>query len=156
MVAVSLTEEDVSKINSLRVILEAEALRLTKARLTSQAEEKLAKLVERIERSGPGSPYELARLDFEFHRAIWSLTGNEYLEKTLCTLAAPLFAHSGVAFARQSKDAKTDLESHRPLFDFVRGISSGLSAEEAMVKHLEYWKDPTRYSSLAIRNSVPD
>jgi DNA-binding GntR family transcriptional regulator len=156
MVAVSLTEEDVAKINSLRVILEAEALRLARARLTAQSEEKLAKLVERIERSGPGSPYELARLDFEFHRTIWSFTGNEYLEKTLCMLAAPLFAHSGVAFARQSGDAKRDLESHRPLFDYVRGTSSEPSAEQAMVKHLEYWKEPTKYSSLAIGKSVPD
>src|SRR5215475_8169354 len=34
------------------------------------------------------------RMDFEFYRTIWSYTDNEYFEKILISLAAPLLAHS--------------------------------------------------------------
>lgn len=150
MYVVLLSKDDVVKMVSLRVVLEAEALKLARARLTSQIEEKLARLAERIERAAPRSPYEASRLDLEFHRAIWQLAGNEYLERALNRLVAPLFAHFIVTLMREQKDTEVVIGSHQPLFDFVRGVSS-VSAENAIVEHLGYWKDAIICSSLAMQ-----
>ena len=111
MFVVSLTEEDVQKINSLRVILEA------------------------------------VRIDLQFHRTIWSLTGNEHIERMLVSLTTPLFAHAMLTLLRSEKQRMV-LDSHRPLLDFVRG-KSDQSAEEVMIAHLSLrWKDPAKFSSL--------
>jgi len=147
MFVVSLTEEDVQKINSLRVILEAEALRLGRDRLTRQGEEKLTQLVGRMERMKPAPTNESVRIDLQFHRTIWSLTGNEHIERMLVSLTTPLFAHAMLTLLRSEKQRMV-LDSHRPLLDFVRG-KSDQSAEEVMIAHLSLrWKDPAKFSSL--------
>jgi DNA-binding GntR family transcriptional regulator len=94
MFVVFLEDEDIQKINSVRLILEAEALRLCRARITPPGLAKLTQALERLERAESALPNVRARLDFDFHRAIWNLTGNEYLERVLTSLTAPLFAHS--------------------------------------------------------------
>src|SRR6267378_2871642 len=50
---IDLSQEDVQKINSLRIILEAEALRLCKLNLTPLGERQLIRMVEKIERMKP-------------------------------------------------------------------------------------------------------
>ncbi len=153
MFVVALTEESIEKINSVRVILEAEALALARAQHTPQSLEKLAQLVELIEHAHSSSPYEMTRLDLEFHRTIWRCAGNEYLEKVLNMLTAPLFANSAITLMRDGKMARGVLDSHRPLLEFVQGKSTE-SAEEAMIKHLTIrWKDPLKYSSIILRGA---
>src|SRR5579872_711589 len=49
MFVVKLLEEDMQKMNSLRLILEAEALRLVRDRLTTEGLEELTRIVEEIE-----------------------------------------------------------------------------------------------------------
>ena len=93
MFVVSLGKDDVQKINSLRLVLESEALRLARTYITPQKVKKLGQLMKQIEDAKPAPTNESVRLDVEFHRTIWSSTGNEYLEKTLTSLTAPLFAH---------------------------------------------------------------
>lgn len=148
MFAVSLEEEDIQKINALRVVLEAEALRLAQRHLNPQREKKLEQLLSAIENMEP-SPAKLSmRVDFEFHRTIWSYSGNQYLEKILTSLTAPLFAHSVRTLLRGEK-LRMVLDSHRPLLDFICGRSK-LSAEEVMLAHLSVrYHDPERFSSLA-------
>ena len=111
-----------TEINSLRVVLEAEALRLARKHLNPQREKKLEQLLVMIENMEP-SPTKLSmRVDFEFHRTFWSYSGNEYLEKILTSLTAPLFAHSVRTLLRGEK-LRMILDSHRPLFDFICGRS---------------------------------
>jgi len=64
MFVTRLTDEDVQRINSIRVVLEAEALRLCRANLTKASAE------------------------------IWELSGNPYLARTLDSLCTVLFAHA--------------------------------------------------------------
>lgn len=148
MFAVSLDEEDIQKINALRVVLEAEALRLAQRHLNPQREKKLEQLLLTIENMEP-SPTKLSmRVDFEFHRTFWSYSGNQYLEKILISLTAPLFAHSVRTLLRGEK-LRMVLDSHRPLLDFICGRSE-LSAEDVMLAHLSVrYHDPQRFSSLA-------
>lgn len=154
MFVVSLEDEDVQKINSLRLVLESEALRLARVRITASNVKKLTKLLKQIEKAKPTPPSESTRLDMEFHRTIWSSAGNEYLEKTLTSLTAPLFAHRLVTLVQKERQPLV-LDAHRPLYNFVIGRSKQ-TAEEVMLAHLSRrWLDPARYSSLSSGNRSP-
>jgi DNA-binding GntR family transcriptional regulator len=147
MFVVSLSDEDVQKINSLRLILECEALRLARLNITAHGVQKLTALVKKMDLTEPAATDHSVRLDIEFHRTIWSFTGNEYLEKNLTSLTAPLFAHAMLIFLRADRQ-RLVLDSHRPLLDFVMGNSTQ-TAEEVMLAHLSLrWTEPSRFSSL--------
>jgi len=148
MFVVSLDEEDIQKINSLRIVLEAEALRLVRRHLIPQREKKLEQLLTTMENTEPAPTKLSMRVDFEFHRTIWSYSGNEYLEKTLTSLTAPLFAHSVRTLLRAEK-LRMVLDSHRPLFEFICGRSEE-TAEQIMVAHLSVrYHQPDKFASLA-------
>jgi DNA-binding GntR family transcriptional regulator len=147
MFVVSLSEADLQKINSLRLVLEAEALRLCRQGATAEAKRKLEQMAVKLERAQPAA-MEAARMDFEFHRLLWSNSGNEYLERTLAGLAAPLFAYAAITKTGAEK-TRLILDSHRPLVDYVTG-NSDCSAEQVMYDHLRLrWVDPGRYHSTA-------
>jgi len=152
MFVVSLDEESIQKINSLRAVLESEALRLARLHAGSKEKEKLTRLVESMERMSHVPTNEMVRVDMEFHRMIWSFTKNEYLEKTLISLTAPLFAHSMLTLLRGEKQRMV-LDSHRPLEAYVVG-KSNQPAEKVVLDHLTLrWVDPARFSSFQGRET---
>lgn len=143
-----LSDDDCQKINSLRVILEAEAIKLCRARLTAASESELLVLVERMEKWNAGSEVEAAALDLEFHRALWTLSGNSVLEKVLNSQVPMLFAHQALEYTNHQKRL-WPLNHHRQLLDVVLGKSEK-TAEEAMIEHLRLrYTNPERYSSMA-------
>jgi len=148
MFVVTLDEDDTQKINSLRIILEAEALRLAQKNLSPERKQKLEHLLIAIENMEPMPTKTMMRIDFEFHRTIWSYSGNEYLEKTLTSLTAPLFAHTVRTLLRSDKFRRV-LDSHRPLFDFICGRSNQ-TAEQVMLAHLSVrYASPEKYASVS-------
>jgi DNA-binding GntR family transcriptional regulator len=150
MFVVSLTETDIAKINSLRLVLESEALLLCRARLTPQNERKLLQQIERMEKAGATSQLESTRLDFAFHRLIWSQTGNEFLEKMLASLTSSLFAYALVKRPR-SEQMRIILDSHRPLLEFIQGAVPESQARAVMYQHIELrWGAPDRYASSPV------
>ena len=147
MFVVTLEDKDIQKINSLRVVLEAETLRLARKNLTPQRQEQLEDLLVQMENAPPVAIKLCMKLDFEFHRTIWSFSDNEYLEKVLTGLTAPVFAHS-VRALLQSDRLRLVLDSHRPLFEFICGDRKR-TAEQVMLAHLSIRDhDPEKYSSL--------
>src|SRR5690242_2761114 len=92
MFVVALEEEELQKINSLRLLLEAEALRLCRVQATAQTLRRLKQLLDKMERSQNTAASEAGRMDLEFHRTLWMQSGNEFLHKTLMSLTAPVFA----------------------------------------------------------------
>lgn len=145
---VKLDEEDLQKINSLRVVLEAEALRLCKANLTPEAEEKLERLVRKMESGKPLPAVDAMLLDLEFHRAIWQMTGNEFLEKFLTSLTAPLFAQLVLLMPKEERARKV-VASHLSLMEFIQG-KIDRPAEEIMLDLLAVrWSKPGRFSSYS-------
>jgi DNA-binding GntR family transcriptional regulator len=146
-----LSDEDCQKINGVRIILEAEALKLCRARLTPAAEHHLARLVDTMEGlEGTAQIDDAAALDLEFHRAIWGYSGNAYLEKTLDSLVPVLFAHEALEYMSHDKARRWPLDHHRQLLDVIQG-KSARTPEEAMVVHLRHrYVNPERYSSLAL------
>jgi DNA-binding GntR family transcriptional regulator len=148
MFVVHLEDEDFQKINGVRLILEAEALRLARANLNHAAHNKLAQILERMERSETAAPSVRVRLDVEFHKTIWNLTGNEFMERTLSSLTAPLFAY-GVIRAMKADKVRHIIHSHRPLLEFLSGKINA-PAESVLADHLKVpWNEPDRFSSLS-------
>jgi DNA-binding GntR family transcriptional regulator len=148
MFVVHLEEEDLQKINSVRLVLEAEAMRLARAKFTPAAHARLTQILERMERSQGAAPSVRVKVDVEFHKAIWGLTGNEYIERTLINLTAPLFAY-GVIRAMKGDKVRHVIYSHRPLLEFLLGTTK-MPAERVLADHLKIpWDNPDRFSSFS-------
>jgi DNA-binding GntR family transcriptional regulator len=148
MFVVHLEDEDLQKINSVRLVLEAEALRLARANFSRAAHARLTQVLERMERAENAAPGARVKLDAEFHKTIWALTGNEFMERTLSSLTAPLFAY-GVIKAMKADKVRHVIYSHRPLLEFLLGTTKA-SAESVLADHLKIpWDRPDRFSSFS-------
>jgi len=146
MFVTHLGEEEVQQINSLRIVLETEALRLARARMTPAILAELTALVEKME-AWDGSLMDAAALDLEFHRLIWGASGNPYLQRTLESLTTPLFAHKALEHVSQ-EIRRWRLNHHRALLDAIMGSSP--DPLSAILTHLRMaYNEPERYSSLA-------
>jgi DNA-binding GntR family transcriptional regulator len=140
MFVTSLSEEEIQQINTVRIILEAEALRLANRRITPRIAGTLKNIVEKME-STSCSASEAAALDLEFHRAIWAVAGNEYLTTILDPLAALLFAHN-LLERSGSTHKEWRFSHHRDLLQVVLG-PPGQDVVAVLKKHLRaaYLKD---------------
>ena len=148
MFVVQLEDDDINKINSIRVILEAEAFRLARANLTSRSLTDIERILRKLEASAGAPSVPRIRLDHAFHRAVWALSGNEYLERTLNGLVAPVFAQGALRTA-QMDPKEVVILTHRPFVDFLKGKSTK-PAEELIADHLRfYWRAPDRLLSGA-------
>jgi DNA-binding GntR family transcriptional regulator len=143
----TLSEEDTQKINSVRIVLESEAIKLCRARFTPEMSARLTAIVERMDAWSPASELDGAALDLEFHRTVWSYTGNAWLEKCLDSLVPAVLARQ--ALDRISSElVRWRLKDHRTLLEVIQG-NSRYSPEEAILVHLRLGNNnPERYSSL--------
>jgi DNA-binding GntR family transcriptional regulator len=153
MFVTELEDVEVQQINGLRVVLEAEAIRLCRARMTRQLAAKLTALVEQMEKTSDTNEIDMANVDMEFHRTVWKATGNPYLAKTMESLTTVLFAHTALENVSH-EDAHWRLNHHRELLDVILG-KSDLTAEEAVIRHLRmHYPDPAQYSSFSVANQA--
>lgn len=148
MFVTELEEEAVQQINSVRIVLEAEAIRLARAKMTRQIAAHLTGLVVRMENLDDSSEMDSAALDLEFHRTIWEAAGNPYLSRTLDSLSTVLFAHTALENSC-TDSSRWRLNHHRRLLEVVLGTSD-TPPEQAVIEHLSaHYTDPTRFSSFA-------
>jgi DNA-binding GntR family transcriptional regulator len=147
----SLGEEDTQKVNSIRIILEAEAMKLCRARLCSEKNANLRRIVTDMERWEIGSDLDAAALDLEFHRAIWTYSGNSFLVRTLEGLVPAVLAHHALDAVAHDM-VRWSLNHHRVLLEVVQG-KSRLTPEEAIVTHLRMcYSNPECFSSFGIQD----
>jgi len=139
MYVVSLSEDDVRKINRIRLLLEAEAMQLCKARFDSQLEKQLTQMVDKMETMKPEPISQSARIDLEFHRTIWNNSGNEHLARILTSLTAPLFAFAAESLTKGQR-RQSALRHHRPFLEYLQG-KSGHTADEVILTHLKFGYD---------------
>lgn len=145
----SLSEEDTQKINSVRIVLESEAMKLCQARLTKEMDAHLASQVVRMENWHSGSDMDAASLDLEFHRTIWGYSGNPYLVKSLDALAPIVLAHH-VLDGIGNDLVRWRLNHHRALLEVIQGMSK-TSPEEAIVTHFRMgYTNPEKFSSFGV------
>lgn len=147
MFVMQLSEDEVQQINSLRLVLEAEAMRLARARMTPELLAELTDLVEQME-SWDGPLLEAAALDRRFHAVIWRASGNPYLARALDSLTTSLFAHKALEHASREL-RRWRLNHHRELLEVVAGGNA--DPQLALLAHLRMaYNQPERYSSLAV------
>lgn len=152
MFVTALADDDVQRINSLRLVLESEAMKLCSARMTKSAAARLTQLVDQMDNWGPELDIDAAALDLEFHRTMWHTAGNPYLTKSLDSLVTVLFAHTALENVNHHVRAWR-LHHHRTLLQVVLG-KSDMSAEEAVLSHLQiHFKSPERFSSLGLKGA---
>jgi len=143
----TLSEEDTQKINSVRIVLESEAIKLCRAKFTPEMNARLSGIVERMEAWSPGSELEGVALDLEFHRTVWAYSGNTWLEKCLNSLVPAVMAHHALEGISHEL-VRWRLNHHRSLLDVIVG-NSRQSPEEALLVHFRMaYNIPERFSSL--------
>ena len=143
----TLSDEDTQKINSVRIVLESEAIKLCRARLTPEMDTRLSGIVERMEAWHPGSELDGAAMDLEFHRTVWVFSGNAWLERCLNSLVPAVMAHHALEGISHEL-VRWRLNHHRALLDVIQGLSRQ-SPEEALLFHLRMaYNNPERFSSL--------
>jgi DNA-binding GntR family transcriptional regulator len=149
MFVTRLSEEDVQRINSLRVVLEAEALKLCRLKISKPDAQRLTTIMERMEAWTERTEMDAAALDLEFHRTLWEAAGNPYLTKTLDSLVTSLFAHKALEYV--SADLKRwSLHHHRALLDVALG-QSNIEPEAAIIIHMRTaYNEPERFSSFGV------
>ena len=132
--------------SSLRTILESEALRLVRARMTPEILAALEKLIAQMD-AWNGTLLEAAGLDLEFHRTLWKASGNPYLERALNSVMITLFAH--MALEHVTKDvSRWRMGHHRVLLDAITG-RSGDDPQEMLLTHMRMaYAEPEGYSTL--------
>ena len=143
MFVTSLTADEVRKISSVRVLLETEAFTLARQNMTPSAADMLSKHVQKME-SARSSVTRAAALDLEFHRKVWALSENEYLQRVLDPIATLLFAHNTLARVGP-KPRGWILNHHRRLLDILLSPKGG-DVRAALLHHydealLEHVKD---------------
>jgi DNA-binding GntR family transcriptional regulator len=150
MFVTKLSPEDVQKINSVRIVLETEALKLARAYMTPAVAAELTGLVNRMD-EWKGSLPEAAALDLQFHQMIWEASGNFYLQKTLTPLTTVLFAYKTLEQV-SFEIRRWRLSHHRSLLNIVLNRSDE-DPQNAILMHLRMaYTDPERYSSLVAPN----
>ena len=154
MFVTRLSAEDVQRINSLRVVLEAEALKLCRLKISRKDATRLTNIMARMEAWTERTEMDAAALDLEFHRTLWEAAGNPYLTRVLDSLVTSLFAHK--ALENVSADVKRwSLTHHRALLDIALG-NSNAEPEAAIIFHMRTgYDEPERFSSYGMTRSRP-
>ena len=134
MFVTALSEEEVLQISSVRALLEAEAFSLARQNLTPGAARSLTEHVKRME-SLHLSLMDAAEMDLAFHRKVWALSGNKYLQRVLDPIATLLFAHNTLVRAGPHS-REWALKHHRNLLDVLLNLDQ-TDIREALIDHFK-------------------
>src|SRR3954467_9816582 len=111
----------------LRVELEPLALEWAKSNVTSKDIEELRALIRRMEKAAADLDMdEFYQNDLEWHRKLWALSGNSYLEDVLERLVVPLFAFFVM---KTSQEREAFIESAATHAKIVDALAEGSAAE---------------------------
>ena len=125
----------------LRVELEPLALEWAKQNVTPSDIKELRVLITRMEKAAADLDLdEFYQNDLEWHRKLWALSGNGYLEDVLERLVVPLFAFFVM---KTSHEKEAYVESAAMHSKIVEALADGSAAEvRALMKEsLRGWKE---------------
>ena len=124
----------------LRVELEPLAVEWAKENITPNDVRELRVLIGRMERAAAALDLdEFYQNDLEWHRKLWALSGNTYLEDVLERLVVPLFAFFVMKTSREREAYVESAEMHARIVD---ALADGTAEEvRALMKEsLSDWK----------------
>lgn len=141
-----LRRSDTHKIFEVRRILEAFAVQQAALHMTDEALAGIDKLYsELLATASKGDGKTYINRDFEWHRAVWQSSDNEYLANALRRVVVPLFALSAVhVIGRSAIELVRDACSHLPLLEALRSRDPE-AAHEALRAALTSWEKNTEH-----------
>ncbi|HYZ84140.1 MAG TPA: GntR family transcriptional regulator [Bryobacteraceae bacterium] len=135
-----LSKEDVAQILRVRHELEGLAVELLEKRATEDNVASLLRIVEEMRQAAQSNDLqEFYRADLEFHRTIWSLSGNRHLAKALDITVVPLFAFFIIKNPSDSVDQL--LESVNWHGRVVEAIAKKENARKCMEAALKFFNE---------------
>jgi DNA-binding GntR family transcriptional regulator len=142
-----LSPEDYRLIQEVRIPLEAIAIGKAAENLTPAAEEELAALVTAM--SGTSmSPVDVKNFhdcDVAFHRKVWELAGNQYLQDTLEAITFRLFVFSVVGRWPGNPEANREREAavqqHQAILEGLRSHDRQTAARMFIKQTVHYWNE---------------
>jgi len=135
-----LSKEDISQILRVRAELEGLAAELLEQRATESDVAALKAIVDEMRTAAANNDLErFYRCDLQFHRTIWSLSGNRHLVKALDLTVVPLFAF--FIMKNPSDSVEALLESVEWHSRIVKAIASGHDARRCMEAALRFFNE---------------
>ena len=124
-----LTTEDIEDIYQVRLELEPLAAKRAYERMDEEQFAHLASLVEQMRVLGKKRDFvDLLKTDLAFHRAVWRLSGNKWIERALDAVCPPLFGCYLIkASSGDPYNTVRDLAEHETLLNALKAST----AEEA-------------------------
>src|SRR5881396_930916 len=114
-----LSTEDISKIHQVRMVLEVLAVDLAAAHIGEAALAELEEAARRMETAARDLDRMMFhKYDLIFHRTVWKLTGNEYLENALERTTFSLFAF--VLLGQEQRDFLASVAQHKEIVEGLR------------------------------------
>lgn len=144
-----LSQEDCRKILQVRMVLEVLAIEQAAANVNPAAIKELEAAVKDMDVAARRFERTMFhKADLTFHRTIWKLTGNEYLEAVLEQVVFSLFAF--VLLGQQQQEFLAAAAQHK---NILEGLRSGnpATARQAFVQHTaKFWKE---YHQISVDTS---
>lgn len=141
-----LSPDDYRRILEVRIPLEAIAIGRAAVRLTKEAEHELTNLVMAM--AGTGKEVDVRNFhdcDVLFHRKIWELADNEYLQETLEKITFRLFVFSVVG---RWPDAPNALSERLAAVQQHMAILEGLRSRNAVKARTAFAQQTIRYWNI--------
>lgn len=133
--------KEIREIFQLRVELEALAVEWSKENVTPDDIKDLRNLISQMEQSGADLDLDqFYRIDLEFHRKLWAMSGNPYLVAVLERIVVPLFAFFVMKTRRGRESYIRSAATHGTI---VEGLETKSAAEmrELMRDALKGWEN---------------
>lgn len=131
---VRLSSKEVDEIISIRVLLESEAIREAKVKLSKTDKAMLQKIVAELDTME--HTFRHTELDFQLHQKIWEISGNETLRKLLIHVSAPFFAMGVIVRQSKKNYDYSQVGKHHKVIDALIDGSTD-DAVKVMREHIE-------------------
>jgi len=140
-IVTKLGPKEIREIFQLRVELEALAVEWAKENVTPAAIKELQKLIKGMEQSAAELDLDqFYQCDLEFHRKLWTMSGNSYLADVLERVVVPLFAFFVMKTRREKESYIRSAAMHGEIVEAL-SEKSAVEARELMRNSLKGWKD---------------
>lgn len=138
-----LSADDYRRILEVRIPLEAVAIGQATKNLTPEWERELEAVVDKMAAGSVEDVRGFHDCDVLFHRKIWSMAGNEYLQTALETITFRLFVFSIVdrwpSAPNSGNERKAAVQQHRAILDGIRTRDPDKARKAFVHNTVRYW-----------------
>ncbi len=138
----SLTPKEVGQIYELRIEWEPLAIELALKNRSAWTAEVLSNVVTELKQAArEDNVEEYYHLDLRFHRTLWKLSGNPFLEKALSQITVPVFAFWMIRQLRKrSLDLVANAQTHEKIAETLIAGDSRVARQTIRGAIESFWK----------------